>query len=229
MTRAALLSLALASVAHAAPVTYTLDPEKSELLALTEPTGLFKGASHSHVIRADKVSGKIVYDADTITASWVTVSFPVDAMVVDEPALRTREGMGSMPSDRDREDVTRAMRSAKQLDSSKFPGISFDSTRVVKLADGKLELTGRMGIHGVRKTITLPVTYTVTDTAFRGEATYTFNHKDFGIATYTAVMGTVRNAEPIKLKIVLVGTAVSAADLFDPVVAEPAKDAGTAR
>jgi polyisoprenoid-binding protein YceI len=229
MTRVALITLLCAATSWAAPVTYALDPEKSELLAFTSPTGIFEGASHSHVIRAQKISGKIIYDADAVASSWVTVSFPVDAMVVDEPALRTREGMTTMPTERDREDVTRTIRSPKQLDASRFPSISFDSTRVVKLDDGKLEVTGRLGIHGMRKTITLPIDFKLTTEGFRGEGTYTFNHKDFGIQTYSALMGTVRNAEPIRLKILLVGIPRTATDvLIDPLLTGAAPpDAGT--
>jgi polyisoprenoid-binding protein YceI len=229
MKRVALFTLLSAATAWAAPVTYALDPEKCELLAFTSPTGLFEGASHSHVVRAQKVSGKIIYDADAVSSSWVTVSFPVEAMVIDEPALRTREGMTTMPTERDREDVARTIRSPKQLDVGRFPSISFDSTRVVKLDDGKLEVTGRLGIHGVRKTITLPIDFKFTADGFRGEGTYTFTHKDFGIATYSALMGTVRNAEPIRLKILLVGIPRTATDvLIDPLLTGTAlPDAGT--
>jgi polyisoprenoid-binding protein YceI len=120
--------------------------------------------------------------------------------------------METMLSDRDREDVLKSMRSAKQLDERKYPHITFDSTKVTRLDAGKLEVTGRMGIHGVRKSITLLVSYSIADGKFRGEGSFTFTHKDFGIPTFTAVMGTVRNAEPIRLKILLVGIARAAPD-----------------
>jgi polyisoprenoid-binding protein YceI len=210
MVRTAISTLLVALPAWAAPVTYVLDAEKTELLAFTEPTGIFKGASHSHVIKATGVTGKIVFDADAVTSSWVTVGFPVSGLVVDEPELRKREGMTAELTQRDREDIAKAMRSPRQLDAQKFPGISFDSTKVTKTGDGKLEVTGRMAIHGVRKTITLPVTYKIDGDTFRGEGTITLGHKDFGLERYTAVMGTVQNAEPIRLRILLVGVTKSA-------------------
>lgn len=203
----AFLPLVFALPALAAPVTFSLDPGKTELLAFTTPTGLFKDASHSHVVRAHQVTGEIVYDAESPGASRVSVSFPVSALVVDDPGLRQREGLHPALSERDREDVTRSMLSLKQLDVQRFREISFESTQVARRGEGRLEVTGRLGIHGVRKTVTLPVTYAVEGDSFRGEGELTIEHRDFGIWTFSALMGTVRNSEAIRLKIVLVGRA----------------------
>jgi polyisoprenoid-binding protein YceI len=208
MVRTLMFLLLVALPAVAAPVTFTVDPKQTELLAFTEPTGLFKGASHSHIIRAASgVAGKIVYDADAVGSSWVTVSFPVSGLVVDEAALRKREGMNAGPSEKDHKEIDSTMRSEKQLDESHWAQMSFDSNKVVSKGDGKLEVTGRLGIHGVKKAITIPISFTVKDNVFRGEGTVTITHKDFGMEPITAVLGTVRNAEPIRLKVLLVGTA----------------------
>jgi polyisoprenoid-binding protein YceI len=201
------LLLTAAPAALAGPVTFAIDSGKSELLAFTKPTGIFKGASHSHLIKAEKIAGKIVYDAEAPAASTVTVSFPVSALTVDDPALRKREGMTSNLSENDRKQIDKDMRGEKQLNEKKFGQISFESTRVTAKGAGKLEVTGALGIHGVKKTVTLPIAFSVKDGAFRGEGKLTFNHKDFGLEPFTAVLGTVRNAEPIRLKILLVGTA----------------------
>jgi polyisoprenoid-binding protein YceI len=206
MLRTTVLILLLGLPAAAAPVTFSIDPEKSELLAFTEPTGLLKGASHSHVIRAAKgVAGKIVFDADSIGSSWVSVSFPVTGLVVDEPTLRKREGMKGQPSEKDRGEIDKAMRAENQLDEKHWGQISFDSSKISAKGDGKAEVNGRFALHGVKKNITLPITYSVKDGVFRGEGTVTINHKDFGMEPITAVLGTVRNAEPITIKILLVG------------------------
>ena len=207
MVRLAPLLALLAAPAFAGETTYVLDPAKTELLAFTEPTGVFKGASHSHVVRAAKgVSGKIVYDADAIGSSSVAVSFPVSGLAVDEPDMRKREGLTKPLSEKDRKSISESMRSEKQLDEKRFGQISFESTKVVSKGEGKLEVTGRMAIHGVKRNITLPISYTVNDGVFTGQGTYTFDHKDFGLEPFVAVLGTVRNAEPIRLKIRLVGS-----------------------
>jgi polyisoprenoid-binding protein YceI len=207
MSRTLVLFLFLSLPAAAAPATFMIDSDKSELLAFTEPTGLFKGASHSHVIRAAKgVAGKIVFDAEAVSASWVSVSLPVSGLVVDEPSLRKRESMTTMPSEKDRGEIDKTMRSEKQLDESHWGQISFDSNKVVDKGDGKLEITGRFALHGVKKNITLPISYQVKGDIFRGQGEVTITHKDFGMEPITAVLGTVRNAEPIRLKILLVGS-----------------------
>jgi len=210
LSRALLLAL-LPAAALAAPVTYELDPAKTELLAFTQPSGLFKGASHSHLLEARQVTGKLVYDAEKVGASSVTVSFPVDALVNDDPAMRKREAMTSMLNEADRKSVAASLRGESQLNQKHWPQISFDSTAVTSLGEGKLEVTGRFGVRGAKKELKLPVTFSVKDGVFTGEGSVTFTHRDIGMAPFVAVLGTVRNAEEIRLKVKLVGKAKAAA------------------
>lgn len=197
-------------------MTYELDPAKSELLAFTQPSGLFKGASHAHVLEARQVTGKLVYDAEKVGTSRVTVSFPVDALVNDDPAMRKREGMTSMLSEADRKSVAGSLRGEGQLNQKLWPQISFDSTAVTSIGEGKLEVTGRFGIRGVKKELKLPVTFSVKDGVFTGEGSVTFTHHDIGMAPFVAVLGTVRNAEEIRLKVKLVGQAKAAVAVHGP-------------
>ena len=92
------VSLFLFIALSAAPITYELDPAKTELLALTTPAGI-PGASHPHAIVATRVTGKIVYDAAAPENSSVTLSFPSvvgrnGCMQVLDPPLSKDERLG---------------------------------------------------------------------------------------------------------------------------------------
>jgi polyisoprenoid-binding protein YceI len=189
----------------AAPVTYELDPKKTELLALTSPGG-FPGAAHPHVIVATRVTGSVVYDAEEPAASTVNVSFPTDGLEADRPALRKREGLGDL-SDGSREGINNNMRGDDQLNPRLFPAISFTSTAVKDLGHGLLEVSGKLSIRNVEKEIALPVTVKVKDGELVGQGAVVIKHTDFKFKPYSAVLGAVKNLDEIALKVKLVGRA----------------------
>jgi polyisoprenoid-binding protein YceI len=189
----------------AAPVTYELDPRKTELLAITAPGGL-PGAGHPHVVAATKVTGKIVYDAEAPEKSSVTVTFPTDGLRADDNALRRREGMSDM-SDGTREGVNNNMREDDQLSPELFPSVSFASTAVKGIGNGQLEVKGKLSIRGVEKDITIPVSIRVKGDEFVGTGSLLIRHSDFKFKPYSAALGAVKNLDEIGLKITLVGRA----------------------
>ena len=203
-------------------VTYELDAKASELLALTEPEGL-KTAAHPHVIVAQQVKGTLVYDPEHPESASVRISFPTDWLVNDDPELRKREHFEPM-SDSQRASVASNLRGSDQLDPKRFPTIEFESTAVRKLDDGKLEVKGLLGIRGVRKEITLPVTATLKDGVLRGEGSLVIKHSDFNFLPYSAALGLIRNADAITLRVRLVGKSAA-----PPALGSPARDGGAAR
>jgi polyisoprenoid-binding protein YceI len=205
----------------AAPVTYELDAKATELLAFTRPEGL-KTAAHPHVLQAQQVKGTMVYDDEHPERSSVRVGFPTDWLVNDDSALRQREHLSPM-SDSQRASVAANMRGEDQLDPKRFPSIDFESTGVKKLDDGRLEVTGTLGIRGVRKQLTLPVSVSVKDGVLRGEGSTVIKHSDFNFLPYTAALGLIRNADEITLRLLLVGRSKA-----PPAPDSLARDAGRA-
>lgn len=208
-------------VCLSAKATYTLDPQRTELLAFLQPVGL-KTAAHPHVIQAQQVKGTVVYDDQAPEASTVHVAFPADALVNDEPKLREREHMEPM-KDSARAAVGNNLRGEDQLDPKRFPTIEFDSTAVKRLDGSRLEVKGALSIRGVRKEIVLPVSVAVKDGVLRGDGTVVIKHSDFNFLPYSAALGLIKNADEILLKVQLWGTAAP------PAPGSPSPDAGPAR
>lgn len=205
--KAAVLAVLAPAVTLAAPVTYVLDPAATELVALTRPAGLLRGAAHPHVIAARKVEGEIVYDADAPEASSVRVRFPAEALEVDDPGLRRKYGIPGTLDAGDRRKVAEAMRGEDQLDPARYPGMSFESRSVRGLGGERFEVSGRLGLRGIDAQITLPVRVTLKDGVLRGEGTVTITHAMFQFEPYSTALGTIRNAEEILLRVTLVGRA----------------------
>jgi polyisoprenoid-binding protein YceI len=117
-----------------------------------------------------KVSGTVVFDDSDVSKSSVDVT--IDATTVD-----TRE------PNRDKD-----VRGADFLAVDKYPTMSFKSTKVEKVADGKLKVTGDLTIRGVTKSVVLdvdgpssPIKDPWGNRRMAASAKTSINRQDFGV------------------------------------------------
>lgn len=170
-THRALLSAALAlasTVAIAAPVTYKIDPNHTDVVARWSHFGF----SHpiANFLQAD---GTLVYDAAKPTASRVEVTLPLAGLDAQVP------------------DLTEHLRSADFFDAAQFPNATFKSTSVKAAGKGKLIVIGDLTIKGVTKPVTLNVTFNKAGVhplgkreAIGFDATATVKRSEFGLGAY---------------------------------------------
>jgi polyisoprenoid-binding protein YceI len=126
----------------------------------------------------EKTTGTISYDpADPSKLS-------IDA-TIDTTTVNTRVQM------RDND-----LRSAKYLDVSKYPAMTFRSTRTEIVGADKLKITGDLTIHGVTKQVVLDVegpSEAIKDpmgnSRMGASATTTINRNDFGITAMHGMIG----------------------------------------
>jgi len=171
MTRRPLLllaSLLLAfGTAHAAALTYKLDTNHTMVLA---SWGHF-GYSHP-VAYFGQADGTLAYDAAKPEASSVQVTLPLaglDALIPD---------------------LTEHLRSPDFFDAEKYPAISFRSTKVEAVGEGKLKVTGDLTIRDVTKPVVLDVTLNKAGEGRNGQskigfdATTSISRSEFGVARF---------------------------------------------
>lgn len=218
------LAIALAAApgaVRAAPRTFALDPAASSLVALTKPAGLLSGMSHPHVVVARAPRGTVVHDAEAPEADRVEVEVDAGALEVDAPADRARHGLAAGLSEGDRKEILAKMRSAEQLDVARYPTITFASTAVRAGAQGHLELTGTLTLHGRTVEVSLPVAVKVEGSTLRASGSLRIGHAPFGLKPISLALGAIRNAEEILLRIDLVAREVGSAGPA-PAASEPA-------
>jgi polyisoprenoid-binding protein YceI len=156
------LALLLPAPAAAQPAVYKVDPNHSSV-----------AFSIRHFVsnvpgRFRDFHGVIKYDKQSPAAS--SVEFTVQAA-----SLTT-----------DNEDRDEHLRSADFFDVQKFPTLTFTSTKVAARDAGTLEVTGDLTLHGVTKTMTIPVTILGIIKYPRGEkagfeSSFALNRKEFGL------------------------------------------------
>ncbi|WP_149194233.1 YceI family protein [Luteimonas suaedae] len=134
----ALLAVALslaAAPALAAPVTYQIDPNHTDVVAQWNHLGF-----SNPIIHFGDVDGAIVYDADDVSASSVEVTLPLS-------------GLNSHV-----EKFDQHLRSDDFFDAANHPEATFRSTAVESAGEGKLKVTGDLTIKGISKPVVLDVT-----------------------------------------------------------------------
>jgi polyisoprenoid-binding protein YceI len=128
------VALVLSGTAVAGTTAWKIDPAHTAAqfavkhLMISTVRGTFKG-----------VTGAVTWDDSDVSKSSVNVT--IDATTVDtgEPA-------------RDKD-----LKSEKFFDVTKYPTITFASTKVEQAGTGKLKVTGDLTIHGVTKQVVLDV------------------------------------------------------------------------
>lgn len=161
-------ALLVAGNAVAAPVTYKIDANHTDVIAGWNHFGFSRPTA-----RFGQVDGVIVYDAANVGQSSVKVSIPLTGINSGVPALDEH------------------LRGADFFDAEKYPTITFNSTKTEAAGDNKLRVSGDLTVHGVTKVVVLDVTLNKAGehpmakrAAIGFDATTTLKRSDFGIAKY---------------------------------------------
>lgn len=164
---AAALSLAAVS-AVAAPATYEIDPNHTDVIASWSHFGFSNPIAHF-----GDVDGTIVYDAENVGASKVEVTIPLSGLESHVP------------------DFNDHLRSADFFEADKYPTITFKSTRVESAGAGKLKVSGDLTVKGTTKPTVLDVTINkigeqpMAKRAAAGfDATTTLKRSEFGLGKF---------------------------------------------
>jgi len=130
------LSLAVVMLAgFASATTYSIDQAHSDVS--------FKVR---HLV--SKVSGQFIEFDGAITADFNNLDSSSVVFTIESASIDTKN-----------EDRDKHLRSADFFDVEKFPEITFVSSKITKSGDQKYAVTGTLTMHGVAKTVTLPVTF----------------------------------------------------------------------
>lgn len=118
----------------------------------------------------NRFAATFAYDAADPTASWVTAT--IDAASID--------------TENERRD--NHLRSADFFAADSFPNLTFQSTRVEDVGEGRLRVAGDLSIRGVTKPVVLNVALEGATVGQEGRpitgwtAETTINRKDYGLA-----------------------------------------------
>ena len=191
--------LASANRTSAAPLLrYALDPDSSQVRIHTGASGLFGFAGHEHDIAPARFTGTAVIDSANVTKVVLAITVPTDSLrVVSDESPETRAK------------IERQMRE-QVLETQRFPTVVIRGVTFSPAGDapgypgpplGKDvsgELVIELALHGVTRTIALPIDIQVDRQRLRARGEFPIRHKDFDMKR-VKVAGVVNVADAIMI------------------------------
>lgn len=136
----------------------------------------FKGKDAEGIFKI--FSGNILFDENDLSSSKFSVS-------VDVSSINTGNGMKNKHA-----------KSDKWFDATKYPSITFSSSKISKSKEGYL-VEGTLEIHGVKKQVTIPFTFG--SNTFKGN--FSVNRMDFGVGTMEGMSKKVSNEIALEISV----------------------------
>ena len=202
--------LAAAGTAWAAPTTYALDSNASQLtVQVFKDASALSDFAHDHVILATGWSGSTTLEFDedgAVQSCDIGVDVPVSGLRPDIPDIREAFGMRVMLTDAQQVQVGEHMRGEDQLDASNHTSIRFEASTCKGSLDA-LQVDGSLTVRGQKKAVSFTFAGSIEEDTLSGRGGFSLQHADFGFSPYTAFLGTLRNREELRFVLQVVGKA----------------------
>lgn len=170
-------------LARGAPV-YRIDPARSLVVVVVRRGGSLTQFGHDHVIASHDVAGYIAPGEGR-----ADLYVPLDALVVDEPALRSEVGLDTQPSATDIAGTRRNMLE-KVLETSRYPYATIAVND--RPASGSLQpLRVVIGLHGTTRSVEAPVQYRSAADEVTATGSLAIDQSQFGIVPFSILGGAI--------------------------------------
>ena len=184
----------------AGATTYSVVPEESLLQILVYRGGAMAKLGHNHVIASHRLNGA-VYVLDDASQMRFDVSFPVNELTVDEPAMRELAGSDFPPNvPQSARDGTRTnLLSEALLDGARYPEIRLRATEVVSAGDiwdVAIEIRIKDQVRNVR----VPVTLERTEGALNARGEFPLKQSELGLKPFSVAMGTLIVVDEMRVR-----------------------------
>lgn len=161
---------------------------QTTLQLVAKPKLVISGTSslHDWDMVSETATGKIqaTLDGNNITA--------ISSLIVEMPAESIKSGKGGMDKN-----------AYKALKTSQFKSAKFNLKSATQNSDGTWNFSGAFTFAGVSKAVTLKIKESTSNGQTVLEGTYPFKLTDYKIDPPTALMGTVKTGDDVKISFVL--------------------------
>ena len=169
---------------------YVLDAGASRFQIKVFATGFLSAFGHSPTIEARGVSGEVRFDPRDPGSGWVRLSLDTASLVVTNDIR-----------DKDRKEIEETMR-RDVLEPQRYPAIVFESSGVsvttVAESSFRIEVAGRLSMHGTTRALTVPLFLIVTAGGLRAHGEFTVRMSEYQIPPVTAVGGGLKLKDELK-------------------------------
>lgn len=171
---------------EAAIADYLIDAGMSRFTVRGFAGGLLSGLGHNPVIAITDFSGAAHWDPDNLRPATLDLKIPAAGLVVQNDI-----------SDKDRREMQRVMRE-EVLEATRFPQIAFESTSAAPGTGGRIEIEGKLSLHGVTRTERISTQLAVTGDILRAYGDFTIRQTDYGIRLASVAGGALKLKDELK-------------------------------
>ncbi len=178
------------AAAAAGRAVYRIDREHSVAWVVVRRGGPLARLGHDHVVASHALEGRVLWPAPAKDGR-ADVRVDLRALVVDEPALRRRLGLGE-PLDSEAVAGTASNMHEKVLESARHPylGLRLRQVSAAAMAGGRVE--GRLTLHGVTRPVVLEVQAHREEDVLRLSGRFGIRQTGFGITPFSILGGALR-------------------------------------
>ena len=175
-------------------------PEESLLQILVYRGGAMARLGHNHVIASHHLGGA-VYVTEVATQSRFDITFPVNELTVDEPAMREMAGpdFPSNVPESAREGTHKNLLSEALLDGANYPTIRLRALDVIEAAGG-YDMGVEITIKDQARTVRVPVTVEKSEGSMKASGEFPLKQSELGLKPFSVAMGTLIVLDDMKVR-----------------------------
>jgi hypothetical protein len=178
---------------------YTVDATRSDIHWLVFKAGSLSRLGHNHVIAAAELTGHVIVNDGDESTSRFELEFPVQALVVDDPKLRSGlgEDFSSVPSANDIAGTRKNMLGDRVLDSEHHKTIRVTGTGPTGQGEGQ-NLKVTVELLGRSVELTVPTKVTMDGDRLTATGEFELTHTKLGMMPFTVMLGALQVADNMK-------------------------------
>ena len=180
---------------------FRIDPARSLLVIVVRRGGSLTQFGHDHVIASHDVAGFIAPGEGR-----ADLYVPLDALVVDEPALRSEIGLDTQPSAADIAGTRRNMLQ-KVLETDRSPYALIAVKGAAASGSGQ-PLQVAVSLHGVTRSVDVPVQYRSAADEVTVSGAFAIDQSQFGIVPFTVLGGAIAVQDRLNVTFQIVASRV---------------------
>jgi hypothetical protein len=138
---------------------------------------------------------------DDLAQTRFDISFPVNELTIDDPALRERAGADFPPGvpQSARDGTRRNLLSESLLDGGRFPTIRLRAVGAVAVGEGH-EVDIEVSLKGQVHTVRVPLAVTRNSNALSARGEFTLRQSALGLKPFSVAMGTLLVLDEMRVR-----------------------------
>lgn len=178
---------------------FRVDPARSLVVVVVRRGGTLTQFGHDHVVASHDVGGYIAPEAGR-----ADLYVPLEALVVDEPVLRSEIGLDTQPSAADIAGTRRNMLE-KVLEADRFPHATV-AVSGKPPGDGAQPVPVAVSLHGVTRVVEAPLQFRSTGDDLTASGSLAIDQSQFGIVPFSILGGAIAVQDRINISFRIVAT-----------------------